>query len=310
MKGKSFFAALMILFSVSLARGNTFSIEAGGEWMYGYTLYRIGGIVTEPDGSYGTVPFPVSELDHPVSIFLATIKSDWSMQDKFDIVLNIKQSVSSNSGQVEDSDWGGYNGYPPVLIGYSTSDSSLDFFSIDSMFLIKFYSDSGFSASAGPGFLYQYFYYTISDLNQSGSAFGSGFVPGEIGTYQLNEFMLYGAIELKYSSEFIGITALFGLSPALCNDYDNHMLRSLQALGSSAGIGTVAQLDISKDLSENIFLDLKGGIIYVLTSGTQSQSYYASNAGNQYAPAGPNDTIGYSQQSMQYTAGLDLGIRL
>lgn len=302
MKGKSFLPALIILFTVSLALCDTFSIEAGGEWMYGYTLYQIGGSVTEPDGSYGTLPFPISELNHPVNIFLINVKADWDIEDRFDIILNIKQSVSSNTGLVEDSDWGGYNGYPASLIGYSTSDSSLDFFSIDSLFLIKIYSDSGFSVSAGPGFLYQYFYYSIADLNQSSGVFGSGFIPGQVGTYQLNEFMLYGAVEIKYSSEFIGITALCGLSPALCDDYDNHILRSLQALGTSAGVGAIARLDISKNLSENIFLDLKGGIIYVLTSGTQSQSYYASNAGN--------GNIGYLLESMQITAGLDLGFRL
>ncbi len=278
---------------------NSFKIQAGGEWMYGYTLYEIGGTVQDyTGGNTWTQPFPTSELKYPVNIFLATLKADWSFHDRFEIELTVKQSVSSNYGLVEDSDWWILSGNPNTLDVYSTSDASLEFSSIDALFMIKLFSRSGFSLSVGPGFLFQYFYYDISNLDQT---YPSGYysetnVSGQIGTYQLEEYIFYAGFKLKYYTDFINIQLLLGLSPAVSSDTDEHLLRSLELDGSGTGLGALARLDIAMYFTENFFLDLKGGFIYITTKGTQYQ--YTS---------GDTASIDYSHESMQATAGLDIG---
>ena len=155
---------------------NSLKIELGGEWMYGYTLYEIGGLVTEPNGTSGVAPFPLSEIKYPLNIFLVTLKGDWCFLDKFDIALDFKMSVSSNNGFVEDSDWGTASD-PTALISYSTSQSTLNFFSFDPVFLYRVYSENSFTVSVGPGFLFQHYYMTVNNLNQSSDVFGKRIRP-------------------------------------------------------------------------------------------------------------------------------------
>ncbi|GEM_PF-2384387 len=315
-----FYPFIVIMLSiVSLAAGygssgdvsDSFKIEAGGEWMYGYTLYEIGGLVKDANGNTWNQPFPTSELNYPVNLFLLTVKTDWRFLDNFDLVLNAKQSITPNSGKVDDSDWWVLSGNPNTLDIFSTSDATLELFSIDTVFFYKLYSSHGFSLSLGPGFLYRYFYYNISNLDQYSPSGYQGYnavVPGQVSTYQLNEYMPYGAMKLKYTSDFISIEALFGLSPSFCSDADNHILRSLMLTASSSGIGIILRLDISKNITQNIFIDLDGEYINVSTTGNQSQTYYASNSGNNYSPVGYAGTINYTQESSLFTVGLDIGI--
>lgn len=274
--------------------------------MYGYTLYEIGGLVTEPNGTSGVAPFPLSEIKYPLNIFLVTLKGDWCFLDKFDIALDFKMSVSSNNGFVEDSDWGTASD-PTALISYSTSQSTLNFFSFDPVFLYRVYSENSFTVSVGPGFLFQHYYMTVNNLNQSSDVFGSGYVPGEVATYELYQYMIYGAIKLNYTSYLVNVGFLAGVSPVFCSDDDNHILRSKENKGSSSGLGAILRLEISRDIAQNVFIALKGDFIYITTSGTQQQSYYSA-PNEDGAPVGLADTINYTQESMQFTAGLDIGI--
>jgi outer membrane protease len=285
---------------------NSLKIELGGEWMYGYTLYKIGGLVTEPNGTSGNAPFPLSEIKYPLNIFLVTLKGDWSFIDRFEIALDFKMSLTSNNGLIEDSDWGSDTD-PTALVSYSTSDSTLNFFSIDPVFLYKIYSENSFSVSVGPGFLFQHYYMTASDLNQTSQAYGSGYVPGEVSTYELYQYMFYGAIKLNYTSDLVIIDFLAGISPVFSSDDDNHILRDKENKASSTGFGAILRLELSRNISDNIFIALKGDYIYITTSGTQQQSYYSA-PNEDGAPVGLADTINYTQESMQFTAGLDIGI--
>ncbi len=287
-------------------------ITTGGEWFYGYTLYQIGGYATFPDGSTYDFPDPMSQIKYPLNTFLATLEVDFRFAYNFEASLNLKTSVTPDSGKTEDSDWGvayvnGVPGASPTTLDiFSTSDTSLNFYSFETSFFYRFLHDSGFSISAGIGFMLQYFYFDISNLDQyypSSPGTAHDKVPGDVSTYTLWNSIFYGGMKFGYSAGFFKIQALAGFSPfAYGADYDVHLLVNKYSFANSSGTTYLARLDLSFYFTDNIFMKLNGSFMYITASGTQNQ--YSYEIQGQYTPM---VTIDYRLQSEQLTAGVEVG---
>jgi hypothetical protein len=329
LKSAFFLLFFLILFSFPLLSlgdnsKNSLEISVGTEWMYGYTLYKIGGFLTDPSGQSWPLPFPVSELQFPADLLLLTADADWHISEYFRLTVSLKGSITTNNGFVEDSDWGSYylKGFswasPTTLDTYSTSQSSLAFYSADATLAYKVRSWGDLRLYAGLGFLFQYFYYGVSDLNQTypsswlyagdtGVDSGTVYIAGQVGTYTLYQYLPYGLLNLNFITDYLKLDVTAGISPSFSYDMDNHILRYKEQDGSAFGYSLIGRIKLSYYFYKNFFLDLRANILYTSTSGSQYQYFYAYSPDDNAGP-GPIGTIGYSQESLLFTGGAGIGL--
>ncbi len=293
---------------------NRIEIEAGTEWLTGYTLYQIGGQAIFPDGSGYDFPDPMSQIKFPLGTWVATVDASFRFSDKFEISIELKKNLTKETGKTEDSDWGvlyeegSPTASPYSLDIFSTSDTALDFYSAETAFYCRFLHNSGFSISAGCGLIFQYYYFTLSNLDQSypsSRGISDDIIPGEVAAYTLWDSVFYTAVKFGYSNRFLRIQALAGFSPLVCSiDDDNHILRSKESFADCTGYAPMTGLDFSIYFTDNIYLKFNGSFIYIFTSGLQNQFIYNGSPGNQDQKI---VSINYRLESAQLAAGAEIG---
>lgn len=308
----------------------SFAIDSGVDRIFGYTLYAIGWGITDPSGDTGTFGRKISELRFPLDTYIAFGNINAVFADNWEVNIGFwKNIVSPPGGKMQDSDWGYWalNGYSwasdSSLDVYSLSDSNVvNAYSIDGDFLYRYKILPGFEVSAGLGFIYRYFYFEVSNLDQwypsyetykteldsINPAYANHFYqPGTIGTYEayyIIPFIELSAILTLFDNLIIDVTA--GYSPFVkVLDADNHMLRYKLSYGDSTGMAIICDIDCRYRFTQLFFAGVKVNFMMISASGRQKQIRYKDTG---EGPAGPIGTIDTKINSLQMEAGIFIGL--
>ena len=267
-----------------------FSLSAGINKMSGHTTYQIGGKVDTPEGS-GYQRFPTSELEFPLNVYMFTINAAAKLFENWKVNCKYNRSITSDAGKMKDSDWGiNYNeiswwGDPNSLDIYSESDAHLDAWiaeaDISYMFMKIHSGDFVTLVSAGAGYIYQNFYFEVSNLDQwypsmnnyYGYDVGHDRQSGLVGTYEVTSSIPYFelAFEMNYR-EILYIDMSLGYSPFVkVNDDDHHLLREPVLISKAKCDGNAKLFSIGARcfMPRIVFVEIKYEYISVDTDGRE-----------------------------------------
>jgi outer membrane protease len=261
-------------------------IWAGVGKLSGDTTYAIGGEEYWTD--------PISELVWPLDVWMGSLGVSAEFGSLF-VSGEGFINLTSDSGQMEDSDWGilfvetGGNPRfsPDSLDIFSTSDATLDATILDLKARYRLIDLAGVSLAAGAGWLYQNFTSEASNLNQySPSArdeYGLSFDPyaataeGVGITYEVTYTVPYLEVAAAIQAgEKFSIEASLGYSPIVSvEDVDDHVLRSKLNVGDCDGTALMAAVDGRFNFTEKLFALFGASYLAIDAEGTQSQRFYA-----------------------------------
>ena len=235
---------------------NKFSISAGFGLMAGHTTYQIGGHVDTPQGS-DDIHFPLSELKFPLDVYIGALNGAVKLNEKWKIKAGLKKNITSESGKMEDSDWGilyleGEPGADPDSLDiYSESDTEVDLFIMDIAaryyFNEKTHKRLKFLFFIGGRYIYQKFDFDVSDLDQwypSRPYLEHDYVSGKVLTYEVTKHIpaLIIGTEL-FTKGNLSLDAVLGYSPIVTvEDEDNHILRDKISKAECDGDATLFSL--------------------------------------------------------------------
>ncbi len=178
----------------------------------------------------------------------------------------------------------------------------------------KFASWNDFEFSRSLGLICQYYNYNVYNDNESFPSkgiYGSNainlvpnydFSSGLGLTYLLQEYMPYASFIIDYNSLNFKINSLLGISPVFCFGTDTHYINNqngvpqLEVFMPSFGLGIISRLSISYYFSSNFFIKLNLESIYVLSYGYDFNNQNSSNIEST------------SQESLQFNAGINIGV--
>lgn len=288
-------------------KNGRFFISAGLETMDGETTYSIGFPITLPNGvTYGGY-FPISELQWPLDIELAKVKTGFKAAENFDIHAGIKKNITDPDSNMEDRDWLTFS-QPSRLDIYS--DSFVSDFSalmLDVEMQWTFARTSHFAVYTGAGFLYQSFEYDVKLIRQYSPSGLPGFdVTGDdrVGiTYDIEYYVPYLLIGMDLSpAKDFTIAGKLGYSPyAWARDEDHHLLREnggKVAEGDMDGYAIFVDLSARYNFFQNFFAEVGGTITRIEVKGTQDQRYVLT---------GPIAEVDMESVSDQYIAYFNIG---
>lgn len=261
-------------------------IWAGVGKLSGDTTYAIGGEEYWTD--------PISELVWPLDVWMGSLGISAEFGSFF-VSGEAFTNLTSDSGAMEDSDWGilfvetGGNPRfsPDSLDIFSTSDAELDATILDLKARYRLVDTGGISLSAGVGWLYQNFYSEATNLNQySPSAqdeYGLSFDPyaatadGLAITYEVTYNIPYLEVAAAIQAgKKLSIEASLGYSPIVSvEDEDDHVLRSKLNVGDCDGTALMAAIDGRFNFTGRLFALFGVSYLAVDAEGTQSQRFYA-----------------------------------
>ncbi len=253
-----------------------------GGYINGYSKYHISF-----DGG-------ASELEFPLKAYLAGVNLGWDYRNdrKQEIVrmeLKWLTNVTDGKGKMEDSDWidddGTFLGIPgysqPGKDIFSESDVKLRAHIFDvnvayNIWLIKIFS-------LGPmvGYRYEFFKYDIKNTHQVGYGayypFFTANIYGKTLEYEVSYHIPYIGLSSNLSfGKVFKINASLGYSPRTSvNDEDDHLLRYKLSKADTNGHALVGNLNTNLRLLAHLYLS--GGVDYlwIRTTGTQTQTFYA-----------------------------------
>ncbi|MBN2038985.1 MAG: omptin family outer membrane protease [Spirochaetes bacterium] len=293
-------------------RSFRFSVEAGLEANYGYTLYQIGGLIKEPDGSEYRVWFPLSELKFPLDVFMLSLDLNGEFFTKYFLHANVKTNITNHAGKMEDSDWGVLSGDPDSLEIYSESDARLEALILDTDFQVKVFSRSIITLLAGAGFLFENFQFDVSNVNQTSvNPSYTGYAAGKVLTYEIDYYIPYLKITPCFEiTEKIKIMHSFAISPyVIAKDVDDHLLRYKESKGDARGMAFITSLKSEFKLSSSVNLNITLNYKYITAEGTQSQYQYREYYnGEETVPVGPIGEIENKIKSSRYSAEVKAGV--
>lgn len=293
-----------------------FDFTTGMEKLSGYTRYQIGGFFVNPDGTYGRTYFPLSELKFPLNVYMVSANSAVTVLEKIKIDFCFKKNFTSRAGKMKDSDWGIRSNNSSSLEIFSESDSRLNFYSIDSCLSYILFNKEIISLNIGMRFLYQYFSFDISNLNQWDYFPSTGqtqytVVDGKVLTYKAKYYIPYMHFSscIVLDSSFY-ITAVLDFSPVVvAKDFDDHILRGKSMKGKSNGSSFHLSLNAKYYFNKIVYIGLALDHIWIDCTGTQTQYYYRDSNDDQgkVIPEGTTLSIGNALRSVQSYIGLNAG---
>lgn len=266
-----------------------FDLTLGLGMLSGDTTYQIGGTFDTPSGG-GEIHFPLSELEFPLDVYMASVKGSMEFAEKWKVSASVKKNITSDAGKMKDSDWGVFFEDPPgsgtwwydpnSLDIYSESDAELDALITDINLRYRFYEKSNWSFIAGLGYLRQNFDYECSLIEQWSPSGLSGYDytgTGEVGlTYEVTYNIPYMQIgtQFKIKDKF-RLEASLGYSPIVnVEDEDHHLLRSKVSKGDCDGDAFLLSLEGRYDFLKHWFLTLQLDYMTIDTDGKQKQYSY------------------------------------
>lgn len=265
------------MFEEEIAIGPRLQLTLGAEKWEGDTTYQIGGTFSTPSTAY-EMHFPISELEFPLDVYMISLSGGIEITKKLFMSARVKKNVTDDAGKMKDSDWMTLSN-PDRLDIYSESDAELDALIIDINFRYKFFNKSGWSFSAGLGYLYQYFDYDIFDLDQwyPSGVYGTGhdYVSGKVLTYEVKYSIPYTEIGAQFKIKDFSVETTLGYSPLVnVKDEDHHILRSKVNKGDCDGDAIFFSLKGQYDFLKNWFLTLGFEYMKIETEGESDAYFY------------------------------------
>lgn len=289
--------------SASWVKGRgVIDIVAGAEFWKGDSTYRIGGGFIRSDGSAGETWFPISELEFPLDVLIGSVEVTWRPSDDVRFGLGVKHNISSDAGTMKDSDW---LRAPGSLDIYSESDAELDMWVAEVNARYSLYEIGGISFFAGLGYIYEFFDYEVSNVDQTYPSISTSYHE-----YYADLALLYDVtyhipyIELATQMQMgrrFSLDGSVAFSPIVnVEDDDRHLLRDKVSRGDCEGDAILASLLARYELNESWFAT--AGLDYRLieTDGTQIQHQSGVLLG----------TIDNTIESEQFSVSLSVGLIL
>lgn len=221
-----------------------------------------GNVTYQIGGSGG--PFPISKLQFPINVSIATFGNEFYLNKNFEIRGEITKNLTTYSGKMQDTDYSYVPAQP--LLAYSSNDADVQTITTDIGF--RYWAEQrnikNLSLKFGLGFamLYEHLEWRISNLNQTDYFDENGNLlvppvqqtqPGLVLTYETTTSMPYLdlAAELENTDTFTLLLSV-GYSPvAQVSEEDNHILRQIVAttnlIGSAYKLCLQAKYNLSKD---------------------------------------------------------------
>lgn len=262
-------------------------LMVGHGQLFGDTTYQIGGTVTYPDDSPDELHFPISELEFPLDVYMASLKGSIGFAKRWKVSASAKKNITDDAGKMKDSDWGVPFEDPPgsgdwwwygpkSLDVYSESDAELDALILDInlryMFFKRFF--------VGLGYIHQNFDYECSLIRQWSPSGLSGYDYTGTGGVDLTYEVTYSIpyFEVVYmgkASDNITVELSLGYSPIVnVEDEDQHLLRSKVNKGDCDGTAILCSLEGRYDFTKNWFMTLGLDYKNIETDGKSEASFF------------------------------------
>lgn len=303
------------------AAGGTgpFEVRLGVGILAGDTTYSIGGSIEDNRGYRGTVWDPLSELRWPLDAWMVSLGGR-ARFGRFSAHAAVSKNATSHPGDLQDSDWGVYYGLnggdpnfsPATKDIYSTSSTTLDALIVDVGGRYDLLRRERFSAALGVGLRYQKFSFVGSDVIQYSPSWNwyglsedpfAGEESGRVIEYEVTYVVPYA--EISGRGEFNRMFALegaLGYSPrAIARDRDDHLLRSKLNTGDGRGSAWLFEVALRCRATEHWFGTLGVSGLFVRTSGSQRQEFYAGES------VGEELAIDQDITSSQISGALEVG---
>jgi outer membrane protease len=296
-----FLLILIILFAVAIPLRAEVSgeIDASLILLNGFTKYQIGGDCTVNNNS-GSVRFPISELEFPLTSEYASVKGALEIKNFIRIEGSFNKNLAADTGKMKDSDWGYlyYNYHselpqtsPDSLDIYSESVAKLDATIWDINIGYRIVDKPKFTMLVALGFMQQYFDFTVSDLDQwypsYFSYFGNTSAGKKYDVYPYHQFKSGRVLEYNVTYNIPYIKVNFGFKPikqlvissdlgfspfVSAKDYDNHVLRDKISKGDCTGMFLKTNIDIKYFFTKYLYAGNQLNYLYIYTTGEQSQT--------------------------------------
>jgi len=285
----SFLAVGLVLGGVTsvYAEGHEVNLTLGIGKLSGDTTYQIGGIVETPGSPSLELHFPISQLEFPLDVYMASVEGSIAFREKWKVSVDVEKNITSYAGKMKDSDWGVYwlAGMPGAeqntLDIYSESDANLDALIMDINLRYRFYERPNWSFAAGLGYISENFGYEVSNLDQwypsSEYYFGyelpHTYESGVVITYEARYSIPYIEIATELNIEGkLRIEGSLGYSPIVnVTDEDNHILRDKVGKGDCNGNAVLFSLKENYKFRERWLLIMQLNYMSIDTDGKQTQ---------------------------------------
>ena len=229
---------------------------------------------------------------------------------------------------MEDSDWGiyydafgpnpapGFNFSPTTKDIFSTSSTDLDALILDVRGRYAVWRGPRFSTAVGLGLRYQKFSIVASDVNQYSPSFYdyhldqvlpsdpfAAVVNGPVGEYEVTYTIPFAELSGLYRfGTKLSLEGSLGYSPLVqASDRDDHLLRTKLNEGSGSGSAWLFDMTLRLQATKHWFASVGVSGLFIDTSGTQEQSFYAGES------AGYRAEIDQTITSSQACGSLEVG---
>ena len=254
----------------------THSIES----LSGYTQYRIGGHVELATGESGELRMPISELEFPLDVWLASIGCRIMLSGNIIAEITYKANITSDAGELKDSDWGiaDPERHPNRLDIYSESDADLDARIVDLKLRGRIFKNrtETLELFTGGRFQYQNFQFEVTNLDQwypSRPHLGHDYVSGNVIDYEATYYILAAEFAGQYKIEKISVESSIGVAFVASEDQDRHLLRSKVNESDGVGIGALFSLEGKYRIAEHWVAAVQIEYISLYTEG-ESKAYF------------------------------------
>lgn len=266
---------------------------------HGDMTYRIQG---KEDGGWK------SELEWPIEniLYIGEVASLRFMKN-FQLNAGFWKSVKDGDGTTKDSDWI-YKYYGDVVAVYSETDANVNATEFDMNLRYYFLRRDSLQVGAMFGYAMNKWKWSVGNGYQTTidpSQYYQGAIPANAATYEEKLYVPYIGITMSSHFSRFGINIYTLYSPvAMCDDEDDHKLRSKLSTGESDG----TFLSVGADALWNIIgaWSLTGTLQYAYydLDGTQDQYFY----GGKNPPPGTRfENIDFAVSGSQTSFGLMIG---
>ncbi len=260
-------------------------IAVGVGLMSGETTFDIGGNVALADGTVERLRFPLSKLEYPLDVTMASIAATYDFADRWQVLGSLGKNLTSDSGKTKDSDWGIFFS-PNSLDIYSESDTEMDAMLLDFGLRYRLRQTRRGSLKVGVGYAWQQFDAKVSNLVQTyPSLVWAGarpdIVDGPVSEYDVTYSMPYLEVAASYRlKENLTIDTRLGYSPSVsAEDNGNWLLRDKTLKGDCDGDATFFSLQGRMDFDNQWFAALRLEMNTISTDGKQKQYFHGEYFG-------------------------------
>lgn len=306
------YTLLCLLLCVSLAAAaddrsaeRYWQVQIGGGYLWGETLYRIGGVVTQIDGTFGgTTQYPLSELRFPLTGPVMTARASMRVSETLQLSLPFRMNIPRYlSGKMRDSDWGIFflEGYSwaeaDSLDIYSESDTRATLLSFMPALRWRLGSWRILSLWCGVGIDLDYFDFSVTNLDQwypSYSRYQDYLSAAykdhiRVNKLALTYFLIAAApnINTRFRlrpTETLDLSVDASFSPLFfVYDQDDHILRKKLSHGYTSGIAVKTAGRAAWQFNPLVGIELNVSWRYAYGDGRQIQTEYA-DGDSKYEP--------------------------